>query len=134
VSAKDTHRAQKWGGSKPLFAAPICACAHSVLSQADKWLPLITSTPSICLPLTVPPVPVPFSSPPPVPPRSTSPPSHYTSASTCVTPTLSSVSSSIHNCPPGHLPSATPYRVCPSLCQQPRLSSGFPVSIQLRSR
>jgi hypothetical protein len=72
--------------------------------------------------------------PPSIPPRSTSPPSHYTSALACVPPMLSSVSLSIYNYPPIHIPPDTPYRVRQSLRKQPRLLCGFPVSIQLRSR
>jgi len=63
MSARDTHQTQKRGSFKPLFTSSICACEYSVLSQADKWPPLITSAPSIYLLLTVPPVPVIFSSP-----------------------------------------------------------------------
>jgi hypothetical protein len=81
VSARDTHRAQKQGGIKPLFTAPIYVHA---LSQADKW-PLhnhptdsMSPTPSLLLsvtsltplsfphtypPLTIPPVTSPLSSP-----------------------------------------------------------------------
>jgi hypothetical protein len=95
MSARDTHRAQKRGRIKPLFAALICTCAYNILSWVDKWsLPYHFRSLTHVLHSPSHRHSSPFISHPPMPPHSTSPPSHYTSSPACVVPTLSSVSSS----------------------------------------